>query len=610
MTAKKLFLFCMFLVCEFIFAQHDTISLREVLVSDAQLKNFSNTQSVTVLNDSVIAKNAASLTTLLNYNSTLYFKENGLGMVSSPSFRGTTAQQTAVIWNGININSQLNGLTDFNTIPVSGFDNVTVRGGGGSSIYGSSAIGGSIHLNNELEFGNGFSNALHLNFGSFNTFSAAYNLKASNTNTSVQAGLSRNSSENDYQYLGTSDKRNENGQFYNTSVNAAFGYRINSHHYLKLYSQLFEGERHFSGTLAARSKSKYRDVNTRNLIEWFATSGKWTSRTRTAFLSEQYQYFENAKTQNFESAKAETFIAKYDLNYILHPKVTANFVIDYTQTKGFGEQIGKKNRSVGAVTFLMKHQITRRIGYEIHVKKEVTDNYESPILSSIGTYFHASKNYTVLFNASKNFRIPTFNDLYWQGLGNSDLNPESSYQLEVGQQFRYRKWFLSATAFYMDIRDMIQWNPDDTDGNFRPDNIAAVSSYGAELLLTYEKKIGNHRANIRSNYAYVISEDGETHRQLIYVPMHKANVNLAYYYQKFSFDYQFLFNGYVFTPSKKYNIVSEYFVSNVGIGYDLGNKYTCKIGVRVLNLWNEVYQSVLQRPMPGRNYSMCLTLKM
>ena len=84
------------------------------------------------------------------------FKENGLGMVSSPSFRGTTAQQTAVIWNGININSQLNGQTDFNTITTRDYTSITVRSGGGSSIYGSSAIGGSIHLNNELTFKNQF----------------------------------------------------------------------------------------------------------------------------------------------------------------------------------------------------------------------------------------------------------------------------------------------------------------------------------------------------------------------------------------------------------------------------------------------------------------------
>jgi outer membrane cobalamin receptor len=45
-------------------------------------------------------------------------------------------QQTAVIWNGININSQLLGQTDFNTITTQDFNSIVVRAGGGSAIYG------------------------------------------------------------------------------------------------------------------------------------------------------------------------------------------------------------------------------------------------------------------------------------------------------------------------------------------------------------------------------------------------------------------------------------------------------------------------------------------
>jgi iron complex outermembrane receptor protein len=280
MTAKKLFLFCVLLLCQMTFAQNDIIAIAEVNVSDVPLKNFSHTQSVTVLNDSILERNGTSLTTLLNYNSVLYFKENGLGMVASPAFRGTTAQQTAVIWNGININSQFNGQTDFNTISSQDFDNVTVRAGGGSSIYGSSAIGGSIHLNNTLHFGNEFRNEFQTSYGSFNTFGANYKLSASNEKVSLQAGISMNSSENDYEFLDKKNRYNENGQFYNTSYNADFGYKIDDTNYLKLYSQTFEGERHFSGTIASKSKSKYQDLNSRNLLEWDHLFNQWTSKLK------------------------------------------------------------------------------------------------------------------------------------------------------------------------------------------------------------------------------------------------------------------------------------------------------------------------------------------
>jgi iron complex outermembrane receptor protein len=134
MTAKKaVFIFGFAGVRSYVRAADSIVALREVTVSDVSLRKFSASQSVAILNDSVIAKNAASLTALLSYNSLIYFKENGLGMVSSPAFRGTTAQQTAVIWNGLNINSQLNGQTDFNTVTTANYDHISVRAGGGSA---------------------------------------------------------------------------------------------------------------------------------------------------------------------------------------------------------------------------------------------------------------------------------------------------------------------------------------------------------------------------------------------------------------------------------------------------------------------------------------------
>lgn len=608
MTAKKLLVFGLFWMCQLIFAQQDSIVLKEVNVADTSLRNFSKTQMVSVLNDSVIAKNNTSLTSLLNYNSVLYFKENGYGMVSSPSFRGTTAQQTAVIWNGININSQLNGQTDFNTIPLNGFDEIAVRSGGGSSIYGSSAIGGSIHLNNELHFKNRFDNELRLSYGSFSTVNAAYNLRASNRQMSAELGVSRNSSDNDYEYPNTKNKHNENGQYYNSSMNAAFGYRISNRNFVKMYSQIFEGERHFSGTLAAKSKSKYQDLNSRNLLEWDSFFGTFISKLKFAWLSEQYKYFENAQTAIFETSKAETLVAKYDLLYSLPENMSVNAIADYTQTKGVGEQISENARQVGSGALLFRHAVTRHFGYEASVKKEITNNYQSPLLFALGSHYAVFKNYTLLFNVSKNFRIPSFNDLYWQQLGNPDLKPERSYQAELGQQFKTKTLAVAATAYYISIDQMIQWAPS-ANGVWRPENVAEVRSYGAELSLDMSKRLGRHSLNLHSNYAYTISEDWATKEQLIYVPVHKANINLAYAFQNFSADCQFLYNGMVYTPSQKYRMVDGYFVSNAGIAYEFGKSTQIKAGFRVLNIWNEDYQSVLQRPMPGRNYSISLTLK-
>jgi len=172
MKRKSLLLLVLFF--SLLYAKAQTVldsiqQLDEVVLSDIKLKQFASGYKITKINDSTILRNSPTLTKLLSFNSNIYFKENGFGMLSSPSFRGTNASQTAVIWNGININSQLNGQTDFNLINVSNFDSVDIRSGGGSVQYGSGSIGGSIHLNNKLRFYSHFNNTLSVSYGSFNS---------------------------------------------------------------------------------------------------------------------------------------------------------------------------------------------------------------------------------------------------------------------------------------------------------------------------------------------------------------------------------------------------------------------------------------------------------
>ncbi|TDP59449.1 TonB-dependent receptor plug domain-containing protein [Flavobacterium dankookense] len=580
-------------------AQNDTIVLNEVIVSDTQLKKFSNTKYVSKLNDSIISRSNTSLTSLLNYNSTIYFKENGLGMVSSPSFRGTTAQQTAVIWNGININSQLNGLTDFNTINNGNYNEVTIRAGGGSAIYGSSAIGGSIHLSNALKFEKEFSNALQIRYGSFNTLSVNYALNASTERLSSQFSIVRNNSDNDYKYLNTNQK-NQNGQFENTSANLSLGYKINPKNYLKFYSQVFDGLRHFSGTLAAASKSKYEDWNTRSLLEYANFTSKTTSNIRLAFLTESYKYFEDKNEVFFNYGKSETTIAKYDFSYQITDKITLNSLFDYTHTKGFGSDLKTTSRDIFSGILLMKHQLTSDFLYEINLRKEITSNYQSPYLFSFGTNYSLAKYYKIKMNVSKNFRIPTFNDLYWQQGGNPDLNPESALQFDVINEITTKNLVFTLTGFYNKIKDMISWKPN-SNGLWQPINTNRVNTYGIETSLGYNKRLFHHHVvKLNLNYGYTISENQDTGKQLIYVPQHKLTSSVAYNYRKLTVFGSHLFNGAVFTSLDNYYRLKEYNVVNLGIEYQI-LKY-CRMGFQVQNLANENYQAVIQRPLPGRNY--------
>lgn len=578
--------------------------LDEVVLSDVKLHKNSKGQQVQVLNDSTLENNRPLLSSLLKFNSPIYFKENGHGMVSSASFRGGTASQTAVVWNGININSQFNGQTDFNSLNTGNYDNVAVRGGGGSVLYGSGAIGGSVHLNNRLKFNKGLNNRLKFEYGSFNTFSGLYRTEYSSQETSLQFSAVRNSSDNDYKFLGT-DKRNENGDFKHTAFSAAGAHLLDESNTLKFYLNFFEGDRGFSGTLAAASRSKYENRNSRNMLVWKRYFNKFTSDLKAAYLLENYHYFENRHSDDYDFGKASTGIIKYDLSYRLHPSMSLNAVIDYEHTYGEGTNVGSHRRNIGALALLFNHDLGK-FGYEVSGRKEITDRYESPFLYSLSAGYAVTPNYEVKLNISKNFRIPTYNDLFWRAGGDMDLLPEESLQAEIGQEINYKNLHFGLTAYVIKIDNLLRWVPD-SGGLWRPENTRSVQNHGLEALGSWQKNVGEHSFTANATYAYTRTKDEKTNKSLIYVPEHKTTVSAGYGFKKISAYYQFLYNDSLFTSSDNNYELEGYTLSNLGFNYSFMASNKGVIGLEIQNLWNTSYQSLPSRPMPGRSINTSLT---
>jgi iron complex outermembrane receptor protein len=599
----------LFIACFSSLAQTMTDSIQkldEVLISDTKLINYASGIKVAVLNDSVLQRNSKSLTGLLAFNSNLYFKENGYGMVSSPSFRGTNASQTAVIWNGININSQLNGQTDFNTINTNNFNSIAIRSGGGSVQYGSGAIGGSIHLNNKLAFNNHFENNIEGSYGSFNTKQTGFNSSYGTDKFSINLGSFYTSSKNDYKYLGTNNV-NENGAFENMNFNMNLGFFVSGKDVLKLYHQNYQGERDFSGTLVAPARSKYEDENYRTMLDWSRVSGKTSSKFKVAHLHELFKYFENKGKESYSFGKVNTLLLNHNFNVRVNDKIQFETILEYTNLQGKGSSFKEPERNAFSAIALLNHKPNNLISYGINLRKDFTSGFESPLVFSVDAGFDLFEHYKIQINGSKNYRIPTFNDLYWQPGGNLDLVPESSYQVDFGQQFNFKHFNFKLNGYYISTEDLIQWKPD-KDGFWSPVNIAKTQSYGAELELESQYKVKAHHFNVNAHYSYTVSENIETKKQLIYVPFHKGNVSLAYGYKKINMYYQHMFNGEVFIIG---STLKGYNMGNVGFGYTLNQQGTInyEINFKVNNLYNTYYENVALRPMPNRNYQIQTILK-
>ncbi len=598
-------IFVIFLCTASAYAQLDSIQhLPEVMVTDSKLIQFSKGFKLEKLSDSLVKRIATSLTETLRYNTSIYFKENGFGMVSSPSFRGTNAAQTAVIWNGININSVFTGQTDFNTISPLNYSEITIRSGGGGVQYGSGAVGGSIHLNDVYSFKKIDTTEVGLRYGSFSTLGG----NASTTQTwgdhYLNVGVNFISSENDYDYVGKNQKNNH-GQF------VRFSAKVNEARKLKRgvatwNSEYTYNDRNFSGSLNTKGKDAYKDITTRNLWQLQQKVGLFNTKASVAHLFEQYNYFPNSEKPLNTGGKANTFIGAFQSEVLLQKKVRLNGKVEYTYVEAEGDNVGDNSRKTLAAVVLMNHKLSEKFNYGINFRQEFLNDFDNPFLFSADAKYGVSKNYALRMNGSKNYRVPTFNDLYWYAGGNIDLQPETSYQVELGQEIAFGRLKIDVAGYYISSEDLIKWIPGNG-GLWQPVNISKTRNYGIEAVLGYYIKFSNQQSlDFNANYSYTKAEDLEKEKQLIYVPFHKAAGTIEYNFKHFSTYVQGLFNGEAFTATDNSESVDRYTVFNIGAQYTLPFNPNITFGGRLKNVFNVYYENVAYRPMPSRNIQIFL----
>jgi len=600
------------------FAQLDSIQkLKVVNLHSIKLKKHSKGFKVVTLSDSVIVKNTESFSSLLRFNSPIYIKEYGAGGTSSASFRGTSASNTAVVWNGININSVNNGQTGFNSLTVSLFDNINIRSGGGSIEFGSGAIGGTIHLNNQLRFGNYIENQVVTSIGSYETFQNLYKFSFGSEKTAVKFGISYNQSKNDYKWL-EHNLKNENGAYHNSNISLSVAQKLSENSKISFYAVKYSGNRQFSGQLPnpSAAKEKYKDDSFRNLIDFHYAKEEYSYSLKLAYLTEEYQYFADKNRGNYNFGKSNRFLTNYNFNYKFSNSSNLESFSEFESVVGKTDQIKDKSRKQWSQSLIFNQKFEDLISMNVKIRKDFNSDYKMPFIFALGVDVKPIRNTFVRINGSKNYRVPTYNDLYWPGLGNDKLIPESSIQGELGIGYKNNQFKIDLGAYYIESKDKIVWKPGgnpDKPGLWSPINLSEVINKGVELVFAYNERINNHFFDIQFNYNYTLATDKVSNKTLTYVPKHLLNGNMGYSFKRWSAYYQHLFNGEVFTTEDNLDMFTvPYFnIGNVGVNYKVINndKNILDFGIKINNIFNKSYMILPSRPMPNRNFNININYK-
>jgi vitamin B12 transporter len=187
-----------FLLWQSAFSQNrkDTVKIKTVEVIETIIPEAYKTTQF----DSLTRENATDLAELINNNSAAFIKSYGAGSLASISFRGTGASHTQVLWNGVSLNSPMNGQIDFSLYPTLFFDEAELHHGASGLINGSGALGGSIILNNTEQYSKKTKITIKQTAGSFNNYSSALKIKLGNKKWFYETQLFGKTDRNNFEY--------------------------------------------------------------------------------------------------------------------------------------------------------------------------------------------------------------------------------------------------------------------------------------------------------------------------------------------------------------------------------------------------------------------------
>lgn len=624
---RKIVIFCFFPAAPGLLAQVSSDSLlrlEEVSVEANRLYNFTVGSKVQKIDQGQLQNfSSSNLSDILAQQSQVFIKSYGPGSLATPSFRGTNANHTAVLWNGFNIQQPTLGQTDFSMAPISFIDEIDIQYGGGSALYGSGAVGGTIHLNTGMQYDKGFNVTAYMGFGSFNTYNQSLRLKYSKKKWAGSIRYFNRTADNNFPFVNTSlpgapRMRQENSKIAQMGVLQENYFKINAHQQLNLKIWLQQNDRQ-NPPLMSDENRRTSSVNNflRLSSEWKRQGDRVTYFIRTAYFNELYVYKDIIESSTTFHSSISEIESSIHLNTNQHLNIGINNTYNQAVSEGYPDA-PRQNRTALFASYKIQNTAASWRSV-LSAREEYFQGRLLPITPSLGVDGIVTKGISVKANVSRTYRLPTFNDLYWQPGGNPKLRPETGWseELTVVAKPVYGKFKsnVSATVFNSNIRDWLMWLP--SGNQWYAMNIASVWARGLEGMVKMNTVAQEWKLQLSISYSYVLStnqkmksvNDNSLHKQLIYVPVYSAQGNLGLTYKKNSLNYAHGYTGNRFITSDNSEILS---------GYQLGSLTFSKIfetqkmafnfNLQVNNLWNTAYQSVASQAMPLRSYQVGISV--
>ncbi len=440
--------------------------------------------SVTVIDRKDIENQQAhSVADLLRKVQGLSISNNGgPGKATSIFMRGTESDHLLVLIDGVKVGSATSGSTPFQDIPLDQIERIEIVRGPRSSLYGSEAIGGVIQIFTR-KGGGQLRPLLSLGVGSYGTYRGYAALTGGGERGWFNVGISHTTTEGFNACSGQPGvagcrtlEPDEDG-YQNISGNLRLGYRFKKGVEVDAHWLRSEGSSEYDGGYTNENETVQQVIGSSFRL---SPMPFWDLALR---IGRSQNESDNLKDDLFKSRfNTVRDTASMQNDFLFAEGHLLTLGVDYQQDQIESSTAYPVDSRDNWGVFGQYQALFGLHNLQVSLRRDDNEQFDHYTTGSLAWGYEMGMGLRVTAAYGTAFKAPTFNELYYPGYGNSELNPEQSTSIEVGLRSsgEWGQW--SINAYQTEIDDLIAYDA----SLFKPANISSAHIRGLEGVLNLQ----------------------------------------------------------------------------------------------------------------------------
>ena len=521
-----------------------------------------------------------------------YTANGGPGSATTLRIRGLSQFYVGVRVDGIDVTdpSVTQTFFDFGGFTRAGLGRIEVIKGSQSALYGSEAIAGVVNITTARAEAQGFSGRLNAEAGSFETYSGTLGMTQRTERGQLSFNLDRTISDGISARAGDDE---EDG-LQQTFATLTGDYDVTDAVTLG-----------FSALWRDAEVEIDRSVTDNSGVNYTEQAGARVYARLDAFgFDHELSYSTFSSDRRDPGGFTEEFLGdRRQLTYVGTGEVgatTLSFGADWTEETIRTDSVSGEDTTVSAFGEAI-FRPTGALDLALSLRHDDSDDFGGETSGRLAAAWQATPDTIVRAVAGTGFRAPSLFERF-SGFGNPDLEAEQSLSLEFGLEQRLGEAsFVKATAFYTEIDNLIQFDPNATvcGTGFGCYGQVEGTTRTRGLELSGRYALAQGRAALFGAYTYTEAET-EAGR-LPRVPRHDLVVGVEGEIAerltgRVDLRHVADIEPSEFSPAD--NKVGDYTLANLGLAYALSDSVSASL--RVENLFDADYETAGGFNQPGR----------